>query len=142
MPRDRCITTKLRLHRHFACWWPATIWLASLYLAFATTLPAQERVRSAGLQLPIQTFKRSPEAFVYLGPFQEVLTGSLGVRYTDNVNLSDSANKVSDLSFALGMALDTTWVISHLNQLQFNFGGAVVENFYGNGRNKLSRASE
>ncbi len=138
MPRDRCTTSKLRLRRHFARWRPATIWLASLYLAFATTLPAQERVRSAGLQLPIQTFKRSPEAFVYLGPFQEVLNGSIGVRYTDNVNLSDSANKVSDLSFALGMALDTTWVISHLNQLQFNFGGAIVENFYGNGRNKLT----
>jgi hypothetical protein len=100
---------------------------------------AQEAVRSAAQQLPIQTFRQSPEAFFYLGPFQEILTGALGVAYTDNVGLS-ATDKVSDLSYAQSLSLNTTWVVSHLNQLQFNFGGQLIENFYGNGKNLVTFA--
>jgi hypothetical protein len=118
---------------------PATMLSAIFCLILVPSLRAQERVRTSAAPLPIQSFRQSPEALLYLGPFQEVLTGSVGVQYTDNVNLADT-NTISDLSFSLGLNLATTWVISHLNQLQFNFGGEVTENFYGNGRNKVTFA--
>jgi hypothetical protein len=108
-----------------------------LYLILATSLPAQERVRSAAPPLPIESFKRSPEAFFYFGPFQEILDGSVGVQYTDNVNLA-ATDKISDLSFIQQLSLNTTWVISHLNKLEFNLGGELMENFYGNGRTQTT----
>jgi len=108
-------------------------------LVLVGSLRAQEPVRTAPQQLPIESFKRAPEAFFYLGPFQEILTGTTGVQYTDNSSLTPT-NKISDLSFSLGFNANTTWVISHLNQLQFNFGGQVIENFYGNGRNQVNFA--
>ena len=107
-------------------------------LVLITSVPAQERVRTSVVQLPIESYRHSPEAFFYLGPLQEVASGSVGVKFTDNVNLSEQ--KISDLSFSLGLGLDTTWVVSHLNQLEFNVGGVVTENFYGNGRDKLTFA--
>jgi hypothetical protein len=110
-----------------------------LYLILVTSLPAQERVRSAAPALPIESFKRSPEAFFYFGPFQEILDGSVGVQYTDNVNLAET-DKISDLSFTQQLSLNTTWVISHLNKLQFNLGGELMENFYGNGRTQVTFA--
>ena len=110
-----------------------------LYLILVTSLPAQERVRSAAPALPIESFKRSPEAFFYFGPFQEILDGSVGVQYTDNVNLAET-DKISDLSFTQQLSLNTTWVISHLNKLQFNLGGELMENFYGNRRTQVTFA--
>ena len=139
MSRDRCTTSRLRSFPHFLNACPATISAALLCLVLTTSLRAQERVRTSATQLPIESYQRSPEAFFYLGPFQEVLTGSAGVQYTDNVDLA-ATDKISDLSFTLGLNLATTWVISHLNQLQFSFGGQVIENFYGNGRNQLTFA--
>jgi hypothetical protein len=136
---DRCITSRVRLLRHFLRAWPVIISTAILCLVFIASSWAQEPVRTARQQLPIQSFKRSPEAFFYLGPFEEELSGSVGVRYTDNVNLTPT-NKISDLSFSLGLTTNTTWVISYLNQLHFNFGGQVIENFYGNGRNQVNIA--
>jgi hypothetical protein len=132
---DRCKTSKLRLLSRFS----PTVASGILYLALLTSLSAQERVRTAAEPLAIQAFARSPDAFFYLGPFQEVLTGTAGVQYTDNVNLTP-ANKISDLSYSQGLSLDTTWVISHLNQLQFTFGGLMTENFYGDGKSKLTFA--
>src|SRR5262249_26023024 len=38
---------------------------------------------------------------------------------------------------AEGLALNSTLIISHLSQLQFNFGGRIYEDFYGNGRKLL-----
>jgi hypothetical protein len=137
MPRD--VRTKSRVKLlNFLPVWPAMIASAMACLVLITSLPAQERVRTSATQLPIETFRHTPNAFFYLGPFQEVLSGSVGVQYTDNVNLS--TDKISDLSFSLGLGLDTTWVISHLNQLQFLVGGAITENFYGNGRDKVTFA--
>ena len=66
-----------------------------------------------------------------------MITGTVSTQYTDNVNLTPT-DKISNLSFSLGMDLDTTWAISHLNQLTFRFGGELTENFYGNGRNQLT----
>ena len=68
-----------------------------------TSLTAQERVRTAAQQLEIESF-RNPEAFFRIGPFQEVLTGSVGVSYTDNADLTPT-NKISDLSFQSGAGL-------------------------------------
>jgi hypothetical protein len=119
--------------------WRATISLAILCFILATSLPAQERVRSAAPPLPIESFLRSPEAFFYFGPFQEILDGSVGVQYTDNANLA-ATDKISDLSFTQQLSLNTTWVISHLNKLQFNLGGELMENFYGNGRTQVTFA--
>jgi hypothetical protein len=127
-----------RFHRFFHAPLP-TILPFILLLVLIGALRAQEPVRSAPQQLPIQSFRRAPEAFFYFGPFQEVLIGTAGAQYTDNVNYSPT-NKISDLSFTQGLTLNTTWVISHLNQLQFNFGGQVIENFYGNGRNQVTFA--
>lgn len=115
----------------------ATTWSVVVYLILATSLQAQERVRTSALQLPIQAYARSPDAFFYVGPFQEILKGSVGVQYTDNVELTQ-ADKISDLSYFESLSLETTWVISQLNQLKFNFGGELVENFYGNGRSQLN----
>jgi len=99
-------------------------------------LRAQELVRTAELQPQILSFKK-PEVTFRIGPFQETLGASLGIEYTDNVNLTNT-NKLSDFSVTQGLDLNTTWVISHLNQLQFNFAGGVVEDFYGNGRNDVN----
>ena len=63
----------------------------------------------------------------------------MGVQYTDNVNLAET-DKISDLSFTQQLSLNTTWVISHLNKLQFNLGGELMENFYGNGRTQVTFA--
>src|SRR5271166_5637456 len=139
MLRDRRITITVTLFRRFLRACPVPISTAILCLVLIASLRAQEPVRTATEQLPIQSFKRAPEAFFYLGPFQEELTGSATVQYTDNVNLA-ATNKISDLSFSLGLTTNTTWVISHLNQLQFNFGGQVTENLYGNGRNQVNFA--
>src|SRR5271165_3456484 len=139
MLRDRCTTSRVRLFCHFLHARPATMSPFIFCLVLVGSLRAQEPVRTAPQQLPIESFKRAPEAFFYLGPFQEILTGTTGVQYTDNSNLTPT-NKISDLSFSLGFNANTTWVISHLNQLQFNFGGQVIENLYGNGRNQVNFA--
>jgi hypothetical protein len=118
---------------------PATISSVIICLVLVTSVCAQEPVRAAPEKLSIQSFRSVPEAFFYFGPFQEVLIGSVGVQYTDNANLTQS-NKISDLSFNQSLSLNTTWVISHLNQLQFNFGGELIENFYGNGRSQVTFA--
>jgi hypothetical protein len=139
MPRDSCITSRETLIRHFRKASPATVWAIIPCLILIISVRAQEPVRTYSSQLPIQRFRSSPEAFFYFGPFQEVLIGSVGVQYTDNVDLA-STNKISDLSFSQGLSLDTTWVISHLNQLKFDFGGELTENFYGNGRSQVTFA--
>jgi hypothetical protein len=139
MLRDHRTISRVTRFRHFLRACPATISSFILCLILITSLRAQEPVRTSALQLRIQSFRQNPEAFFYLGPFQEVLIGSAGVQYTDNVDLAPT-NKISDLSFSLGLNSETTWVISHLNQLQFNFGGQVIENFYGNGRNQVTFA--
>jgi len=108
-------------------------------VTFTSLLRAQERVRSVAEAPLIEAYRRSPEAFFYLGPLQESLEASAAVQYTDNVDLSEH-NKISDLSYSQGLTLSTTWTISHLNQLQFAFGGELIEHFYGNGRNQVNLA--
>jgi hypothetical protein len=139
MPRESHAISVIVLFRRFLIFGRATIWWVILCLFCTASLRAQEPVRTAAPPLPIQAFRRSPDAFFYFGPFQEILIGHISTQYTDNVNLTPT-DKISNLSFSLGMGLDTTWVISHLNQLTFRFGGELTENFYGNGRNKLTFA--
>ena len=112
---------------------------AILYLALLIAAPAQELVRTSTIPLPIESFRPSPEEFFHLGPFQEELAGSAGVQYTDNVNLA-ATDRISDLSFYQGLSLNTVWVLSHLNQLEFNFGGQLIENFYGDGKTRMNFA--
>jgi hypothetical protein len=138
MFRERYATAGVTFFRRFFHTDPATTtWWIVLGLILTTSLRAQEPVRSSAPPSRIDSFRQTPEAFFYLGPFQEELVGSLGVQYVDNVNLTPT-DKISNLSFSLGMTLNTTWVISHLNQLTFNFGGAIVENIYSNGRSQLN----
>jgi hypothetical protein len=137
MPRESHAISVVVLIRRFLIFGRATIWWAILCLLSTVSLRAQEPVRTSAPGPVIESFRRSPDAFFYFGPFQEVLTGSISTEYTDNVNLTPS-NKISNLSFSLGMGLTTTWIISHLNQLTFNFGGALTENFYGNGQRQLT----
>lgn len=113
-------------------------WLILTTLLGATSLPAQELIRSSALKPEIQSFK-NPEVTFRLGPLQEILTGSADVEYTDNVNLTDT-DRISDLSFHQFLNLNTTWTISHLNQLKFDFGGQLIENFYGNGKTRINFA--
>lgn len=137
MPRESYGTCKIvTLLRSFLHADRATTWSVILYLILTMSLQGQERVRSSAEEPLIESFRRPPDTFVYFGPFQEVLSGSVGVQYTDNVNLT-ATDKISDLSFPLTLALKTTWVLSHLNQIQFNFGGQIAENLYGNGRSQL-----
>jgi hypothetical protein len=137
MPRDHCRLYRLILFFRFPRPGVVAIVTFILCLVQITSLRAQEeRVRTAAQQLEIQSF-RNPEAFFHIGPFEEVLTGSLGTSYTDNASLTPTG-KVSDLSFDQALSLNTTWVISHLNQLQFNFGGDIIENFYSDGQKRIN----
>jgi hypothetical protein len=117
----------------------ATIWLVILFLVLASSLRGQERVRTSSQGSSIEAYRRPPQTFFYLGPFQEELDGSFVVKYTDNVDLTKT-DKISDLSFALGLGLDTTWVLTHLNQVEFSFAGQIINHFYGNGRNAINFA--
>ena len=111
--------------------------LATLFCLVSTgQLDAQERVRTAAGRLKIESF-RNPEAFFRLGPLQEELIGSAGIEFTDNSQLTNT-DKVSRLRFFQGLNLNTTWVISHLNQLKFDFAGQLNEDFYGNGKSQVS----
>jgi hypothetical protein len=96
----------------------------------------QERVRTAAGRLKIESFK-NPEALFTVGPFQEVLIGSTGFEYTDNSSLSHTG-KISRLRFFEALDLDTTWVLSELNQIEFIFGPQVNEDFYGNGKSQVT----
>jgi hypothetical protein len=108
----------------------------ALCLFHVTALRAQERVRTAAGRLQIESFK-NPEALFTVGPLQEVLIGSTGFEFTDNSNLSHTG-KISRLRFFEGLNLDTIWVLSELNQLEFNFGGQLNEDFYGNGTSQVT----
>jgi opacity protein-like surface antigen len=110
--------------------------IATALCLVSEPLRGQERVRTAAGRLEIESF-RKPEAFFRLGPLQEELIGTAGVEYTDNSELSHTG-KISRLRFYQALSLDTTWVISHLNQLQFNFTGQLNEDFYGNGKNQVN----
>ena len=136
MPRDRCILYLAMLLVRFSRPCLVTISTVFLCLVQITSLRAQERVRTAAGQLEIEAF-RNPEAFFRLGPTEEVLIGSVGVGYSDNANLTPT-NKISDLSFNQSLTLNATWVISHLNQLHFNFAGQLTEDFYGNGTHQVN----
>jgi hypothetical protein len=137
MPRESHATCGITLFRHFLHAARGTIWFGSFCLMLTFSLRAQERVRTSATATPLESFARTPEAFFYLGPFEEELTGSVGVNYTDNVNLSP-ANKVSDLSFTQGLSTTNTWVISHFNQLQVVLGGHLTENLYSTGRTQTN----
>ena len=139
MLKESLATSGVRLFRRFLDVDRATMWFGIFCLILIPSLPAQERVRTSETATPIQTFTRNPEAFFYLGPLEEQLTGTVGVNYTDNVNLSP-ANKVSDLSFTQGLSLNSTWVISQLNRLQLVLGAHLTENFYGDGRSQTNLA--
>jgi len=103
-----------------------------------TASQAQERIRTAARELEIQEF-RKPETFVRLGPFQEELTGFTGIDITDNSNIVHTG-KISRVSIFEGFNLDTIWALSHINQLEFNFGGRLREDFYGNGTSNVNFA--
>ncbi len=105
-------------------------------LVLNAALHAQERVRTAAGRLQIESFK-NPEAFFTVGPLQEVLIGSTGFAFTDNSSLTHTG-KISRLRFFEGLNLDTIWILSDLNQLEFNFGGQLNEDFYGNGTSQVS----
>ena len=137
MPRESHAISVIELFRRCPIFGWGTIWWIILCLLSSASLRAQERVRTAAPGPLIEAYKRSPDAFFYLGPFQEIITGTASTQYTDNVNLTPT-NKISNLSFTLGLGLNTTWVISHLNQLTFHFGGEMTENFYGNGQRQLT----
>jgi hypothetical protein len=125
------------LIRYFLGTCPITVWTIILCLILITQARAQERVRTSQGGLPIETFRRAPETFFRLGPFDGNVTGSAGVEYTDNANLSES-DKLSRFRFYQGLTLDVVWVISHLNQLEIVFGGGVNEDIYGNGKNQVN----
>jgi hypothetical protein len=139
MPRESSATCRVKLVCRPLRANRALTSFAILCFLFVGSVQAQESVRTAQNESIIRGYARSPEAFFHWGPFQEELTGSLGVEYTDNVNLA-ATNKISDLSFKQGLDLNTTWVISHLNQLQFKLGGELIEHFYGNGRSQINFA--
>jgi hypothetical protein len=125
-----------RFFRSLRPWLIIVISPVALCLFHVTALRAQERVRTAAGRLQIESFK-NPEAFVTVGPLQEVLIGSTGFEFTDNSNLSHTG-KISRLRFFEGLDLDTIWVLSELNQLEFTFGGRLNEDFYGNGTSQVT----
>jgi hypothetical protein len=139
MPREVHAASLRKHYRRLVQIGRAATCAAVFCMMSVTLLRAQERVRSVAEAPLIEAYRRSPEAFFYLGPFQEFLQALAVVEYTDNVDLSET-NKISDLSYSERLTLDTTWTISHLNQLEFAFGGELTEHFYGNGRNQVTFA--
>ena len=133
MLRESYAISKVTLFRRFLRAHPATTCSVILCLILATPLRGQERVRTSAAPLAIQTFKRAPEAFFRLGPFDGDVTASSGVEYTDNSTLT-STDKISRLRFDEGLNLDLTWVVSHLSELEVLFGGELTEDFYENGK--------
>ena len=138
MLQDRHLISRLKLFFRLLCPYVITISSAILCLAQVTALRAQERIRTAARELEIQEF-RQPETFIRIGPFQEELTGFAGIDFTDNSNIVQTG-KVSRVSFFQGFNLDTIWTLSHINQLEFNFGGRLREDFYGNGTSNVNFA--
>jgi len=137
MPQDRCIHSRaarlFRLRRTFMI---SVVISVVLGLVPITASQAQERIRTAARELEIQEF-RKPETFVRLGPFQEELTGFTGIDITDNSNVVHTG-KISRVSIFEGFNLNTIWTLSHINQLEFNFGGRLREDFYGNGQSNVN----
>jgi hypothetical protein len=133
MLRESYANSKVTLFRRFLRADPATTCSVILCLILATPLRGQERVRTSAGPLAIQTFKRAPEVFFRLGPFDGDVTASSGVEYTDNATLT-STDKTSRLRFDEGLSLDLTWVVSHLSELEIQFGGQLTEDFYENGK--------
>jgi len=137
MPQECCTISKVarlfRLRRTF---------MVSLVLSVVpclvpfTASQAQERVRTAARELEIQEF-RKPETLIRIGPFQEELTGYTGLDFTDNSNIAHTG-KISRVSIFEGFGLNTIWTLSHINQLEFNFGGRLREDFYGNGQSNVN----
>jgi hypothetical protein len=138
MSRDRCISRIVVRLSRFLRSSLVTITIAILCVAHVSSLRGQESVRTAAQQLEIASF-RNPIAFFHIGPLEEVLLGSVGAGYTDNADLTPT-NKISDFSLTQALSLNSTWVISHFNQLQLNFGGELTENFYSNGSNQTTFA--
>ena len=137
MPQDCCIVS--RAPRLFRLRRIPMIWvLLSVVpcLVPITASQAQERVRTAARQLEIESF-RNPETFFRIGPLQEELAVFAGLDFTDNANISHTG-KISRVSIREGITLNTTWTLSHINQLQFSFGGALRQDFYGNGKSDVT----
>ena len=133
MPQDCCIVSRAARLFRLRC-----IFMVSVVpcLVPITASQAQERIRSAARELEIQEF-RKPETLIRLGPFQEELTGFTGIEFTDNSNITQTG-KISRVSFFEGFNLNTIWALSHINQLEFNFGGRLREDFYGNGTSNVN----
>jgi hypothetical protein len=137
MPRDCCILFKAAPLFRSRCIFMVLVFLSVVPCVFPiTAAQAQERIRTAARELEIQEF-RKPETLVRLGPFQEVLTGFTGIDFTDNSSLTQTG-KISRVSIFEGFSLDTIWALSHINQLEFNFGGRLREDFYGNGTSNVN----
>jgi hypothetical protein len=138
MLQVRCAIFQVTCFFRFLCRFLTIISSVILCLVHTPPSRAQERVRTAAGQLKIESF-RNPEAFFRVGPFQEELTGSTGFEYTDNAGLTHTG-KISLLRFYESLDLNTTWVISYLNRLEFDFAGKLMEDFYGNGRSQVNVA--
>ena len=137
MLTDRCeISRVTQFFRFLRPRMIIAIWAVALCVVHITALRAQERLRTAAGRLQIESFRR-PEAFFRIGPLQEELIGSVGFEYTDNSSLTHT-DKISRLRFFEELNLDTTWVLSELNQLEFNFGGKLNEDFFGNGKSQVT----
>jgi len=135
MFKDRRIKTRVTF---FGRGWCAKYTLVPnllLLVIFSLSLKAQERVRTSAGKLEIESF-RNPEAFFRIGPILEAVTGTVGISYTDNSQLTNS-DKISRFSIEQALALNTTWVLSHFNQLELRVAGKLSEDFFGNGKSRV-----
>ena len=135
MFKDRRINTQVTI---FGRGWFAKYTLVPnilLLVIFSLPLKAQERVRTSAGKLEIESF-RNPEVSFRIGPILEAITGTAGFSYTDNAQLSNT-DKISRFSIYQLLDLDTTWIVSHFNQLELKFAGKLSEDFFGNGKNKV-----
>jgi hypothetical protein len=93
----------------------------------ATAVHAQEAVRySLSRQLLTAPRPTIRPSFFALGPFTTQLDASLGVSADDNAGLTKTDTH-SELVFDQSLGLNMNWVISHLNELGFRFGGSISE---------------
>jgi hypothetical protein len=93
----------------------------------ATGAHAQEAVRySLSRQLATAPQSKFQPSLFTIGPFQTQLTASAGVSFDDNAEFSKTDTH-SEVVFDQSLGLNLKWIISHLNELGFKFGGTLTE---------------
>lgn len=112
--------------------------IVALLLFLAPIMPsfAQESLRSPILRPSNAGFRPGEGHFLRIGPFGGTVTGSAGVGFNDNYNVTES-NKISDFYTFQELDFDLSWVMTRLNRIDFRMGAQLEQDFLSNGHSGL-----